>query len=254
MTRVLNCLSEQSIEFYLRVEIFEKKTTLSAKLLQLSLFFIFKRRARVLNEKDEKEVKLEQKESGFSLYVNGEHKLPERHTPRHLISGSAANKNKNKRQIAVNFVPKLHIRKENNNCDNDGDRCKSAPTNRRKQWNNSSITIKTMDGLNIKLCAPKTERSLTNREDNYYSDDFVSDSNSDDDEFSIKKTSECNKNTELSGRLIKSVKFSETSSFSESSSIASDIEQQKTDKFFRKKNKKCLKLSKTDVKVILKFI
>ena len=220
--------------------------------LTIKFYFTFKRRARVLNVKDEKEVKLEQKESGFSLYVNGEHKLPERHTPRHLISGSAASKNKNKKQIPVNFVPKLHIRKENNNNnDNDSDRCKSAPTNRRKQWNNSSITIKTMDGLNIKLCAPKTERSLTNREDNYYSDDFVSDSSSGDDEFSIKETSECNKNTESSGRLIKSVKFSETSSFSESSSIASDIEQQKTDKFFRKKNKKCLKLSKTDVKVTL---
>ena len=204
----------------------------------------------MLNEKDPKETELCQKESGFNLYVNGAHKLPERQTPRHLISNSST---KYKKQIAMvpNFVPKIHIKKsqDNNNNNNNNnnkseDRCKSAPGSRRKQWLMSSITIKTMDGLNIKLYSPENMHSMTQRDgnkqtnENYYSDDFVTDSS--DDEFKF-KASTSSSNSELPSHLIKSVKFS-----SSSSSIASDIEEEKNE---NKKNKKCLKLSKADVKV-----
>ena len=198
---------------------------------------------KALNEKDPKEADLCQKESGFNLYVNGAHKQPERQTPRHLISNSSTKYKKQVTNFTPNFIPKLHIRKEDNS-DNTQDRCKSAPGNRRKQWLMSSITIKTMDGLDIKLCAPGsvTERNSTN---DYYSDDFITDSS--DDEFKYKATSTKNNNNESSGQpsnLIKSVKFS-----SSNSSIESDIGDQNNNKKNTKSNKKFLKLSKADVKV-----
>jgi hypothetical protein len=202
---------------------------------------------KVLNEKDPKEAELCQKESGFNLYVNGAHKQPERQTPRHLISNSTTKYKKQVTNFPPNFIPKLHIRKEVDKSDTNEDRCKSAPGNRRKQWLMSSITIKTMDGLDIKLCAPGSVTERKNNND-YYSDDFITDSS--DEEFKYKangtknNNNSSNESSEQSSNLIKSVKFS-----SSNSSIESVIEEPNNKSKFKKTNKKCLKLSKADVKV-----
>ena len=197
--------------------------------------------SKMLNEKDPKEVELSQKESGFNLYVNGAHRPPERLLPRNLISSSSSKNKKQLTNFTPNFIPKLHIRKDNNK-NKEEDRCKSAPGNKRKQWLMSSITIKTMDGFDIKLCAPGSVTERTNNKNaEHYSDDFITDSS--DDEF--KASGLKNNCNDPSSNLIKSVKFS-----SSNSSIESD-EDSSQQKRFQKTKKKCLKLSKADVKVRL---
>lgn len=88
-------------------------------------------------------------------------------------------------------IPKIQLRKE--------DLCEKAkcktdrPKTERRKWSNSSIIIKTMDGLKIRINAP----SKTNRDD-YYSDDFESDSSEDE--------------KQTNNSLIKTVKFSDSDS------------------------------------------
>jgi hypothetical protein len=103
---------------------------------------------------------------------------------------TTAPKTYNKRLNMLN-IPKIQLRKE--------DLCEKAkcktdrPKTERRKWSNSSIIIKTMDGLKIRINAP----FKTSRED-YYSDDFESDSSEDD--------------NETNNSLIKTVKFSDSES------------------------------------------
>lgn len=206
------------------------------------------------------------------MYVNGAHKGPERFTPRYTITNTR-NRYNNKNNIPITFVPKLHIRKQHDSFDenNDENRCKSAPSNKRKQWGNSSITIKTMDGVNIKLCAPVKSHSSANSTNNlksedYYSDDFETDSEEDKNvntfQFNINKNSESkideknlHKEPAEIGDLIKSVKFSDESSSASTLSTDDELEKIKKNNNHNKnkdQNKKCLKLSRADIKVSFK--
>lgn len=173
-------------------------------------------------------------EGGFSLYVNGAHKQQEKFTPRHVVSSAKSKPNE------MNLVPKLHLRAVKK--EEEENRSKSAQTNRRKQWNNCSITIKTNDGMNIRLSAPKStnasfkcysERaSSSTKTEDFYSDDFESDS-------SIEETIKRVKDS----KLIESVKFSD------SVSSLSSLDEKCNENVNKPKRRKCFELSIDDVKV-----
>ena len=239
---------------------------------------------KIANKKDKNEEKLEKLELGFNTYVNGAHKTAEKYTPRHTTSKSSLGSSDKNYNFCLK--PRIHVRK--NPIDNlrqleflaNKDRAKSASTETaRKKWSNTSFTIKTSDGYDIKINAPnscrknhvsnldmnnskitatkkkikklakKTSNSekITNNSNDceyYYSDDFISDDSisSDCDESNIK-------NDKFNQDLIQSVKFSDVSD-DDNMSSGNENEGKLELKNKEKNNKKIsLKLSTNDVKV-----
>lgn len=194
--------------------------------------------------------------------MNGAHKTTERYTPRHTTAKSSSSSTDKKYNF--NFKPRIHVRK--NPLDNlrelellaNKDRAQSAPSSRKK-WthSNSSLTIKTTDGYEIKINAPNFYKHETSKSDitsdkknikhqsndceYYYSDDFESESESDTDD--KKKTENASSNKK---DLIQSVQFSDLSD------EESDEEANKPVKTnVNNKNKRIsLRLSQNDIKVI----
>ncbi len=158
---------------------------------------------KLVNEKDSRDKELNSLEDGFNLYVNGAHKTPEKHTPRHLVAATKIQKNVPK--LDLNCV--LSFDKSSNEATERDKRKSGTNTRRRKQWGNSSVIIKTMDGCKIKLSSKHNYNSDSNEVDSFefnenYSDDFDSDSDDDDNDDKIGK---CNKQKQ-SG-LMENVKF-----------------------------------------------
>jgi len=242
--------------------------------LKLILYFN-SRIIKSTTKKDKNEEKLEKLEGGFSLYVNGAHKTSEKFTPRHTITKSNDKKNF--------FKPRIHHRKNqienteflNALTNRDGSQSTPAmPT--RKKWSNSSFTIKTADGYEIKINAPQqnmkqnvsksdvTNTNTTPKKKNflkgkrtqsefYYSDDFENESESEENDKLFEKQSndveqEDQTTTDENKKcLIKSVKFSDISDESE---IEEEIDANKP----KENSKKLfLKLTSHDVKVFIYF-
>jgi hypothetical protein len=236
----------------------------------LFYYFFVCRIIKSTAKKDKNEEKLEKLEEGFSLYVNGAHKTSEKFTPRHTITKSNDKKNF--------FKPRIHYRK--NQIDNseflnaltNREKSQSAPAMpTRKKWSNSSFTIKTADGYEIKINAPNNSKQNVSKSDIpntntpkkkncvkgkriqsefYYSDDFENESDLDQNDKSFKKEMNDVGQEDQTGTdenrkcLIKSVRFSDNSDESE---IEEEIDANKGNE----NNKKLfLKLTSRDVKVL----
>ena len=208
------------------------------------------------NKKDEKVEKLEKLEGGFSLYVNGAHKSSEKYTPRHTTaSKTSTDKKKN-----FDFTPRIHIRK--NPVDNlkqlafleKKDRSQSAPNKpNRKKWSdnsNMSFTIKTTDGYEIKINAPneykprisKSDATPIKKSHDYeycYSDDFESDSDSEEQKNKIEQN-------KIKG-ILQSVKFSDDSDLEVDSD--NEVCQIKPESNVKSAKNLFVKLSNKDIKV-----
>lgn len=214
---------------------------------------------------------MEKLESGFSLYVNGAHQKNERYTPRHTITKSSSENKKSNQNI------KSRINCHKLDVDNlkqfdmlvakqkKLDEKSAAKKNTvRKKWSvNSSFILKTEDGYEIKINSPtkytkskpnvsKSDITETAKKNDYYSDDFVSDSDNE-------ITDNNPKNNEDYKNLIESVQFSDIETDSSKSvedeqiyeQIEEDIDEDTVDdKLPRLDNKKIiLNLNKTDIKV-----
>ena len=206
------------------------------------------------NKKDKKEEQLEKLEGGFSLYTNGAHQPKERYIPRHTTAKSSSSSKRSQ-----HFVPRMHknnplldLKALQDEQQQVKQRVSSGPSNvtSRKKWSNTSFTIKTTDGCEIKINAPnhyQSSNDKTNKKsDNsvhsndceyYYSDDFESDSDNE-----IRVTKSDSKN------LIESVRFSDQSDREDSSSDDNEPKPQ-PDRSRNKKNQMVLRLSQNDVKV-----
>ena len=209
---------------------------------------------KLSNKKDKKEEQLEKLEGGFSLYTNGAHQPKERYIPRHTTAKSSSSSKRSQ-----HFVPRMHknnplldlkVLQEEQQLKQRASSAKSNVTTRKK-WSNTSFTIKTTDGCEIKINAPnhfQSSNDKTNKKsDNsvhsndceyYYSDDFESDSDNE----QIRVTKSESKN------LIESVRFSDQSDREDSSSSDDDEPKTKPDRT-RNKNQMVLQLSQNDIKV-----
>ncbi|XP_054763910.2 uncharacterized protein LOC129270575 [Lytechinus pictus] len=99
-----------------------------------------------LKAKDEKQIALERKEQGFSLYVNGAHTnlAGAKHSPRKPTT--------KKPKTAGDYPRRALIGQINVHDDRDLDRAKTAPEKvQRKNWTKASVDIKTDQGERLKL-------------------------------------------------------------------------------------------------------
>lgn len=193
----------------------------------------------MITKKDKRQMELEKLEGGFSLFTNGAHQTKEKYTPRHTTaSKSTANSkksyhftprvNKTQNNPLLRYLEQEEQREQNN----------SDKTSTRKKWSNSSFTLKTTDGCQIKINGPnrydkpsikikKNDNHMFSND--YYSDDFESES---DDERDGKDK-----------HLIESVQFSD---FSESDS--DEVKESKSNQGL------IFNISKNDVKVIKAYL
>ncbi|RNA37185.1 hypothetical protein BpHYR1_036635 [Brachionus plicatilis] len=169
---------------------------------------------KMASKKDQKEEKMEKLEDGFSIYVNGAHKKNEKYTPRYTVTKSSESSKKN-----VNFNPNVHMVTHSNynqlraNHYNTSSKSNAFETKERKKWGNSSFIIKTTEGYEIKINAPnsklepisKSEPVKCPSDNLYYSDDFESESESENKD-SCQKVNGPSSDT----NLIQTVKFSDS--------------------------------------------
>ncbi len=145
-----------------------------------------KRIQKLSNQKDKRQEELEKLENGFNLFTNGAHQGKEKYTPRYTTAAKSSLNSKKSQQFATprtsrtntSASPLLrHFEKQQQ-------QQQHTSANSRKKWANSSFTIKTTDGCQIKIHAPNhyeskgessNNRMLSNDCTEYYSDDFESD-------------------------------------------------------------------------------
>ncbi|KAK6170887.1 hypothetical protein SNE40_019176 [Patella caerulea] len=141
------------------------------------------RLVKKLRKKDKKQVDLERKEQGFSLYVNGANAELQPTIDTSPSSSSKSSKQKLPRtagEVRKAHGPLTHrdlefLAKEERERMREKQRAKTAPTKtRRKNWNVESIELTTEKGANRRIHAPEI---LTGR----YEEDFESDNSSDGD-------------------------------------------------------------------------
>lgn len=177
------------------------------------------------------------------MYVNGAHQKPERYTPRYTLvksqsstgssAGSTEVRTRSARLAADSLSQFERLAKKPSG---------TAPK-QRKQWTRCSLIIKTDDGCEIKINAPRAVKSAgavpKTKPDDHYSDDFESDSDA---EHGFTATE----------AIIDNVRFDESTSSSSDESIPEEVPSEKP--FGADSNKKItLNLKRSDVKVIRSF-
>ena len=222
-----------------------------------------KRVQKLMKKKDKKEEELEKLESGFKLYTNGAHKPAEKFTPRYTTAKSSSEKR------SFNFIPELFggelksFRELSESNGGKTDRVNSAPNAKiRKKWSHTSFTIKTDEGYQIKINGPNCDQACKsdtgsknqkechyieldfkrNDSDNYYSDDFESCSESEEDTKAQSEKDEINDK-----KLIETVQFSDDSDVEEIKEMPVGKKSRETNN--NKKGQIVCELSKKDIKV-----
>lgn len=257
-------------------------------------------------QKDEKVEKLEKLEAGFNVYVNGAHQKPARHAPRYTLtkssgagasSASASGSHEASRKFFISRRPNTS-RLEASNLNqynmllNAGKvQAVAKKTTERKKWNRCSFILKTEEGYEIKISAPKpgrgevkpasaheTRNKKKNDSNDYYSDDFESDESDREEQQSSTTTATTTTTTTMDAKqiddeeialfdkeLMASVNFSEDDQSSgEDSSISEEMceddddgqkkQAKSVDKNEPTRKKFVFNLNKKDIKVEYIFI